>query len=582
MNETPELIENIAQIGQTPEGRNTIALSEAEDKTFDFIRQTAQQLFEKYKTDSSEYEIKTDAFGNVFITLFGENRDHVVMSGSHLDSVKNGGNYDGVAGVASALKFLEQQLQSKQKSKISYAVAAFRSEESSPATGIACLGAKIATGTITRDELEKIEYKTLDGMETTLQEHFTKRYGAERWEAVLQELQDPPITPDIVDRFEEVHIEQSGVLESAGADVGIVSGGIGGARRERVQVPPSKIQTEEIDVTQEKPYILFRINILGQADHSGGTPHDPHPFTYHDPKFNIRKDALIASASALYSFLHLKEYTGIHVLRVDIPRATGFTTIPAEQIIEVAVAQDDASAFLKKWSSTKEMLKQENLCDAYLQYSEITPGTKLCCLKKEQVLAAMEIPRRVEIIAECIVAQNANEVDAGSIPSKGLEPDDSYIGEVRATVTDFQLTPKKGLKFNIDERHVDAKQQAQLAKDIYAFIDKTLTEMGVNSKKAHTLISETPFAPIDEESVRVKKRIAESLGYKFVTMPSMPGQDAGVMSKAGIPTSVTFIRHPAISHNKDEFADPNYINKATALSHGFIAHLLDPNHLQAI
>ena len=112
MKETPDLVEEIAEIGQSPEGRNAIALTETEDRTIELVNQMAVELFGRYQVDSSQYEIRTDAFGNMFITFFGEDKEKVIMSGSHVDSVKNGGKYDGVAGVASALRFLERLLHS--------------------------------------------------------------------------------------------------------------------------------------------------------------------------------------------------------------------------------------------------------------------------------------------------------------------------------------------------------------------------------------------------------------------------------------------------------------------------------------
>ena len=49
--------------------------------------------------------VETDGFGNVIGYKVGKNPDlPVVMVGSHTDSVPNGGNYDGVVGVLSAIE----------------------------------------------------------------------------------------------------------------------------------------------------------------------------------------------------------------------------------------------------------------------------------------------------------------------------------------------------------------------------------------------------------------------------------------------------------------------------------------------
>src|SRR5262245_570181 len=49
-------------------------------------------------------EIVADPFGNVYYTLRGEDRDVPGwLVGSHVDSVPNGGNYDGLAGVVAGI-----------------------------------------------------------------------------------------------------------------------------------------------------------------------------------------------------------------------------------------------------------------------------------------------------------------------------------------------------------------------------------------------------------------------------------------------------------------------------------------------
>lgn len=95
------------------------------------------------------------------------------MVGSHLDSVENGGKYDGVAGIATGLETLQQVLfhQAQGTLQNSFCLAIFRSEESSPNNGVACLGSSIATGTIDAEKLEKIVYKKENGSDILLKEH---------------------------------------------------------------------------------------------------------------------------------------------------------------------------------------------------------------------------------------------------------------------------------------------------------------------------------------------------------------------------------------------------------------------------
>ena len=102
-----------------------------EDQAFGYLEQEALHLFEG-KEKGKDFEIEKDAIGNLFITWYGNNRDRMVMSGSHVDSVFRGGNYDGVAGVNSAFNFLRTLVEQEDKPENSYMVAVFRGEESSP------------------------------------------------------------------------------------------------------------------------------------------------------------------------------------------------------------------------------------------------------------------------------------------------------------------------------------------------------------------------------------------------------------------------------------------------------------------
>ena len=159
------------------------AFSPVEDQAFGYLEQEALHLFEG-KEKGKDFEIEKDAIGNLFITWYGNNRDRMVMSGSHVDSVFRGGNYDGVAGVNSAFNFLRTLVEQEDKPENSYMVAVFRGEESSPKQEQPVSGSRIATGTITPVELEKITYNMDDGSSMLLKDYL----GQEKWRAILEEI----------------------------------------------------------------------------------------------------------------------------------------------------------------------------------------------------------------------------------------------------------------------------------------------------------------------------------------------------------------------------------------------------------
>lgn len=92
-------------------------------------------------------ELETDGNGIIWAWWdpAGHGRDGAIATGSHLDSVPGGGNFDGPLGVASALAAVDVLVGRGVKPARALAVAVFPEEEGSR-FGIACLGSRLATG----------------------------------------------------------------------------------------------------------------------------------------------------------------------------------------------------------------------------------------------------------------------------------------------------------------------------------------------------------------------------------------------------------------------------------------------------
>lgn len=88
----------------------------------------AHKTFERFAIEAGA-RIEHDAAGNTIALLDGEDTSlPIVMTGSHLDSVRQGGNYDGAAGVAAGLACLHMAKGVRRKRSL--AIVAFRGEES--------------------------------------------------------------------------------------------------------------------------------------------------------------------------------------------------------------------------------------------------------------------------------------------------------------------------------------------------------------------------------------------------------------------------------------------------------------------
>ncbi len=85
------LFAELALVGDDPPGITRPSYSARENAAHELIRHEAEVL---------GLEHRTDAIGTLYVTLQGLDRDaQVLMTGSHLDSVPHGGNFDGAAGV---------------------------------------------------------------------------------------------------------------------------------------------------------------------------------------------------------------------------------------------------------------------------------------------------------------------------------------------------------------------------------------------------------------------------------------------------------------------------------------------------
>ncbi|MEF9961306.1 MAG: hydantoinase/carbamoylase family amidase [Erysipelotrichaceae bacterium] len=185
------------------------------------------------------YTYTHDEVGNTYVG-YGNMQHGSILIGSHLDSVIDGGRYDGVAGIIAGLMVLHWAKQTLPDINIS--VGAFRCEESSN-FGRCTIGSGLITKEIYKNDMGSLIGK--DGR--SLHDIFEER-GYDL---------NPSKIPDI-DKYLELHIEQGKILEEYNTEVGIVTT-IAGPRR-------------------------FLLHVIGNPEHSGATPMD------------MRRDALCAAS----------------------------------------------------------------------------------------------------------------------------------------------------------------------------------------------------------------------------------------------------------------------------------------------
>lgn len=201
-----------------------------EQRAHDIVAATARDI---------GLEVTTDAALNLYMTLPGRDRSlPAVVTGSHLDSVPRGGNYDGAAGVIAGLAVLAGWVAAGHRPEADTTVMAIRAEES-VWFPVSYAGSKAAFGLLPRGATALMRH---DGL-GTLGECIDRLGG----DSAALDAGRAHLDPARIARFVELHIEQGPALLREGLTAGIVTG-IRGSFRYR------------------------EAKVLGQYGHSGATP----------------------------------------------------------------------------------------------------------------------------------------------------------------------------------------------------------------------------------------------------------------------------------------------------------------------
>jgi len=195
--------------------------------------------------------ISTSIGGNLRGRLEGrEAHGPSVMTGSHIDSVFQGGRFDGVAGVVSALEVGRVISEERLGHRHPIDLVVFAEEEGSR-FGSIMIGSRAWLGKLGEEDLRRM--KDRNGISYL-----------QAMESSGLKIDDPDVLkPGAVKAMIELHIEQSVVLENGGFQVGVVEG-INGIKQ-------------------------FLVNLRGVANHAGATP------------MGLRHDALQGAARIISS-----------------------------------------------------------------------------------------------------------------------------------------------------------------------------------------------------------------------------------------------------------------------------------------
>ncbi len=299
--------------------------------------------------------VETDAAGNVFGRLNGEDNSQSIASGSHVDTVPAGGNFDGVLGVLAALEVAEAWKSSGYIPKKSYEVVIFSDEE----------GARFSSGVFgSRSYMGFIDDELITSLrdsEGLNLEEVLVQYGSSLKEYKNIQQRDWTF-------FAEAHIEQGKLLEKNNLSVGIVNGIAGQA--------------------------WLEVEFKGLAGHAGNTP------------MNDRQDALVAAGrfvSELESIPEIVSSTAVATVGKLAVSPNGANVIPesVKMIVDIRDIHEDTRDKLLELVAKRanNIAEERNIAVAVSGTSRVKPvpvdevyKQELHDILNELSIESMELP----------------------------------------------------------------------------------------------------------------------------------------------------------------------------------------------
>src|ERR1041385_7451105 len=225
----------LAEFGKNPQGGvSRVAYSEADRRGREYVM-TLMRV--------ADLDVSVDAAGNIIgrRRSSSETKLRPILIGSHIDSVPEGGNYDGDVGSLGAIEVAQTLAENNISTRHPLEVVIFQNEEGG------LIGSEAMIGVLTDNELDHVSSSGK-----------TIRDGINFIGGDVSKLASVKREKGSIAAYLELHIEQGGTLEAEHIDIGVVEGIVG--------------------INQ------WNVTVEGFANHAGTTA------------MNNRRDALLAAA----------------------------------------------------------------------------------------------------------------------------------------------------------------------------------------------------------------------------------------------------------------------------------------------
>lgn len=233
-----QTLEQFADFGRTEfNGVTRLSLTDEDCQVRDYFASCCEEL---------GMPVTVDDIGNMYATLPGIEDKPPIVIGSHLDTVKKGGRFDGVLGVVAGLEIVRTFVENNKKPRIPITIVNFTNEE-----GARFEPSMMASGILSGKFDKTLMMQKTDVDEITFSEALHAMGFAGDEAARLKE----------ATAFLELHIEQGPILESENISIGVVECVVG--------------------------MVCYELEVTGESDHAGTTP------------MGMRKDALFTALDVI-------------------------------------------------------------------------------------------------------------------------------------------------------------------------------------------------------------------------------------------------------------------------------------------
>lgn len=289
--------------------------------------------------------VREDAVGTVIGRMEGRNPSApIIMTGSHFDTVKTGGRFDGAAGVVAALETARTLHDEGFVPERPIEFVALPEEEGARFGG-GLFASRAMCGQLYENELET--YKDSDGVSVA---QAMREYGLDPAKA-----DEARRKKGEIDMFLELHIEQGPVLENEKVDVGIVEAIVG--------------------------IKCFNVHVYGRSDHAGTTP------------MNMRADTMLATARAIVAGTdkarELDDGTVVTFGRVET-QPGAFNIVAKETLFDIDCRSKTLESVDKVIDAVRASLERSQAENAGLSFRIVEKLTAQPVLMKPEIQELLE------------------------------------------------------------------------------------------------------------------------------------------------------------------------------------------------